>query len=147
MKWNTAQTYSPANFKRLVGVERSTFDVMLGELQQHASANRKHPRKGVKGKLSMEDKLLMLLMYYREYRTFFHVGSSYGISESQCWRIITGLEKVLLNSSKFHLPGKKKLVQSDVQWEVVLLDVSETPVERPKKNSESIIRAKRKNIP
>lgn len=87
----------------------------------------------------------MLLMYYREYRTFSHTASSYGISEAQCWRIIVELEKQLIKSKLFHLPGKKRL-QSEMVWEVVVVDVSEHPIERPKKSNENIIPVKRKNI-
>ena len=87
----------------------------------------------------------MLLMYYREYRTFSNTGNSYGISEPQCWRIITELEKQLLKSKCFHSPGKKKL-QSETVGKVVVVDVSEHPIERPKKNKEDSTPAKRKNM-
>ena len=88
----------------------------------------------------------MMLMYYREYRTFFHIGSEYDLSEAQCWRIVTQTEKLLIQSSLFHLPGKKKLLTDNTQWEIVLVDVAESPIERPKKNSDSIIQGRRKNI-
>ena len=76
-----------------------------------------------------------------------HIGTDYGICESQCWRIVTDLETILIQSNAFKLPGKKALTKSDINWSVVVVDVGESPVERPKKNSESIIRVKRKNIP
>ena len=88
----------------------------------------------------------MMLMYYREYRTFAHVGSSYNISEAQCWRIVTTLEQWLIKSKLFHVPGRRKLTQSDMEWDVVVVDVSEHPIERPKKNRGGIIQEKRKNI-
>jgi hypothetical protein len=31
------------------------------------------------------------------------------------------------------LPGKKALLKRDVEYEVILIDASESPVERPKK--------------
>jgi hypothetical protein len=31
------------------------------------------------------------------------------------------------------LPGRKALLKSDMEYEVVLIDVTETPIERPKK--------------
>ena len=89
----------------------------------------------------------MMLMYNREYRTFMHIGTDYGISESQCWRIVTDLENILIQSNAFLLPGKKALTKSNVKWSVVLVDVGESPVERPKKNSGTIIPVKRKSIP
>ena len=88
-----------------------------------------------------------MLMYYREYRTFFHISVTYGISEAQCWRIVRKLEDILIKSSLFHLPGKKKLTDTSINWEVVVIDVGESPIERPKKNSESITPAKRNGIP
>lgn len=84
----------------------------------------KGKKRGPKEKLNWNDKTLMLLMYYREYRTFSHIGADYGISEAQCWRIITTMERWLIQSNLFHLPGKKKLTQSDVEWEVVIVDAS-----------------------
>ena len=33
----------------------------------------------------------------------------------------------------FALPGRKALLKSDMEYEVVLVDASETPIERPKK--------------
>ena len=41
-------------------------------------------------------------------------------------------ESTLLKSNKFHLPGKKALWQEE-DLEVVLLDATETEIERPKK--------------
>ena len=87
-----------------------------------------------------------MLMYYREYRTFFHISVTYGISEAQCWRIVRKLEDILIKSELFHLPGKKQLTNTDMDWEVVVIDVGESPIERPKKNSGTITRAKRSGI-
>ena len=83
---------------------------MLDVINTYKLTNRKHPTKGRKPyKLSAADNLLILLMYYREYRTFLHISKSYGVSEMQCYRIVTALEKILLQSKLFHLPGKKAL--------------------------------------
>ena len=148
MKWEEIKEYKPPIFKRLTGVSKETFLVLSSE------ANRLAPpsihkiqgkKRGPKPKLIIEDKLLMMLMYYREYRTFLHISSDYGISETQCWRIITSLERLLIKSKLFHLPGKKVLQQAN-SFEIVLVDVAESPIERPKKNSENTILEKRKNI-
>jgi len=81
----------------------------------------------------LEDQVLMTLEYWREYRTYFHLGQSWGIDESNAYRIIRKIEDLLVSSRAFTLPGKKKLPKSDYQIEVVVVDVTETPVERPKK--------------
>jgi hypothetical protein len=41
--------------------------------------------------------------------------------------------KYLIKDGRFHLPCKKALVKNDVQYEAVLVDPTETPCERPKK--------------
>jgi len=45
------------------------------------------------------------------------------------------------------LPGKKALLKSDVEYEVVLIDVTETPVERPKRGSDSTIPGRKSGTP
>ena len=57
------------------------------------------------------------------------------------------VEDALVRSKKFRLPGKKALQASDTVFEVVLVDVSEQPVERPKKAKNGTIAVKRSVIP
>ena len=145
MEWSTVSKLSNGHFQRLVGVKRPTFNVMLEtvvQFRRHRASNRGRP-----SRLSIENQLLIMLMYYREYRTFFHISVAYGISEAQCWRIVRKMEDILIKSKLFHLPGKKQLVQNEMNWEVVIIDVGESPIQRPKKNSENITLAKRKGIP
>ena len=147
MKWDGIKDYKTSVFKRLTGVSKDTFMAMIREANRLAPKSThkiKGIKRGPKSKLGIEDKLLMLLMYYREYRTFLHISSDYGISEAQCWRIVTELERLLIKSELFHLPGKKVLQHAN-SFEIVLVDVAESPIERPKKNSENIIPAKRKS--
>jgi acyl-CoA synthetase (AMP-forming)/AMP-acid ligase II len=89
----------------------------------------------------------MTLMYWREYRTEFHIAQSYGISESAVCRTIQRVEDTLARSGEFRLPGKKALQSSDTVFEVVLVDASEQPIERPKKAKIGIIAVKRDDIP
>jgi len=77
------KSLSEEQLKRLTGVKRSTFDKMIKILEE---ADKKKKKKGGRrNKLSMENQLLMALEYIREYRTYFHVSQSYGISESSCY--------------------------------------------------------------
>ena len=138
---------SKSQFQRLTGVKPGTFEKMLFIIKTVKEQRRKHPNRGKASKLSIEDQLLMMLMYHREYRTFLHIAGDYGISEAQCWPIVTDLEEMLIQSQAFRLPGKKALTKATVKWSVVLVDVGESPVERPKKNNASITPAKRSDIP
>ena len=148
MRWRNIQHLQADAFKRLVGVSLETYEKMVAEVLQSAKiSTHKIPgkKRGPKPALSKRDEVLMLLMYYREYRTFFHIAANYRISEAQCWRIITQLEKFLIKSKLFHLPGKKKLAADNKVWEVVVVDVSEHSIERPKKSNDSTTLAKRRN--
>lgn len=87
--------------------------------------------------------ILMTLEYLREYRTYFHIFTSYGISESNCYYTIRFVEDTLIKSGEFNSLGRKALLKSDIEYEVILVDATESPVERPKKNKNTTIQAKR----
>jgi hypothetical protein len=89
----------------------------------------------------------MTLEYWREYRTFFHIARGWGIHESSVCRIIKRVEDILTKSRAFNLPGKKKLQMSDHEIEFIVVDVAETPIERPKKSKKLTTAARRSDIP
>jgi len=141
MRYETIEHLKESDFKRLTGVQRETFDQMLKVVEKSLRDF------GRPTKLSRADQLLMTLMYWREYRTEFHIAQSYGISEATVCRTIQKVENALVRSGKFRLPGKKTLQASDTAFEVVLVDVSEQPIERPKKAKNGITAAKRSVTP
>jgi hypothetical protein len=134
-KYKKIKKLKESEFRRLTGVKEETFLEMVSILQQ--AERVKMSRGGNPHRLSIEDRLLMSLEYLREYRTYFHLGKSYGLSESACYRSCRWVEDTLIKSGKFSLPGKKALLKSDVEFEVVLIDAAESPIERPKKKSSS----------
>ena len=141
MRYETIQYLKDTDFKRLTGVQREAFEIMLKVVEKGLRDF------GRPTKLNRADQLLLTLMYWREYRTEFHIAQSYGISEATVCRTIQKVENALVRSGKFRLPGKKTLQASDTVFEVVLVDVSEQPIERPKKVKNDITVAKRSVIP
>lgn len=141
MRYETIKNLNEADFKRLTGVQRETFETMLAVIQKSLRNFGRPP------KLSRADQLLMTLMYWREYRTEFHIAQSYEISESTVCRTIRKVEDTLVRSKEFRLPGRKALQPSDTTFEIVLVDVSEQPIERPKKAKGNITAVKRSVIP
>jgi hypothetical protein len=137
MRYETVKTLNDADFKRSTGVSRRVFEQMLQVVENGCRAFGRPP------KLSRADQLLMTLMYWREYRTEFHIGLTYGVSEATVCRTVQKIENLLMQLQQFHLPGKKALRPSDTAIEIVLVDVTEQPIERPQKNNASIIAAKR----
>jgi hypothetical protein len=141
MKYKTVQKLKDEDFKRSTGVQRGTFEKMLEVVEAGLRDFGRPP------KLSRADQLLLTLMYWREYRTEFHIGLTYGVSEATVCRTIKKVEEVLIHSKQFHLPGKKALQPSDTVIEIVLVDATEQPIERPKKDNAGITAAKRSVIP
>jgi transposase len=133
MKYDQVKGLSEEQFRRLTGVKKATLKRMLEILRE--ADEKKKAKGGRKSKLSVEDQLLMALEYIREYRTYFHIATNYGISESVAYKIIRWIEDTLIKHPDFALPGRKALLKSDMEYEVVLVDASETPIERPKKKS------------
>lgn len=130
-KYDKIKSLQSNGFKRLTGVSKLSFLTMLAVVK---AAEQKRMEKGGKpSHLNVEDKLLMTLEYLREYRTYFHLGQSYDLSESACYRNCKWVEDVLIRDKTFALPGKKVLLKNDSSIEVILVDATETPVERPKK--------------
>jgi hypothetical protein len=147
MLWSKLQSLKPADFKRRVGVLRATFHKMVREVRRNEKRNKKHPKRRRPPKISLEDQVLLTLMYWREYRTMFHIATDYGLSESTVCRTINKVEDILSKSKAFKLPGKKVLSKSKFSYEVFLVDTTESPIERPKKNSNGITQGKRKSTP
>lgn len=131
-------------FRRLAGIKRTTFDKMILILEQ--SNKDKKIKGGRSNKLSLENMLLMTLEYIREYRTYFHISQSYGISESTAYKTVRWIEDTLIKHPDFALPGRKALLKSDVEYDVILIDATETPIERPKKSKNISIRERKKSI-
>jgi hypothetical protein len=140
MRYENIKDWKDTDFKPLTGVRRETFEKML------AIINQELPNFGRPPKLKRADQLLMTLMYWREYRTQFHIAGSYGVSEATVCRTIKKIEDALMRSGEFRLPGKKALQPSDTLIEIVLIDASEQPIERPKKSKSDPTAAKRSAI-
>lgn len=146
MYWKDLQHLSSVHFKRKTGVTFATFNLLVEAVKQHKEKHQKRGKSGRTSTLSVEDKVLLTLMYLREYRTMFHIGIDYGIAESNVCRIIQQVEQAFIQHPSLHLPGKKALTKSENTFDIVLIDVAETPIERPKKNNAIITQAKRKDI-
>ena len=144
MKLENLEKTSNKQFRRITGVKRSTFDEMVVIVQE--AHVKKHSRGGRPNNLTVPNMILMALEYLREYRTYASIGVSYGIAESNAYTTIRWVEDVLIQSGKFRLEGKKALASED-EIEMILIDATESPIERPKKNSAGITQERKKDTP
>ena len=141
MKYQQLQKLSDADFRTTTGFKRATFQAMLDELKE-ADA-RKMRLGGRPAKNPVEDKLLMACQYWREYRTYLHIGGDFGVSKSRVCDTVKWVEDVLIKCGRFSLPGRRKLAQGGAVYEAVLIDATESPIQRPKKNKNGTTRAKK----
>lgn len=102
MGYQDLEPLSNGEFKRLCGVSRQTFSQMVAELRPHLD---RRGQRGGQTKLSVENQLLVALEYWREYRTQFHIGVSWGLHETTVGRIVRKVEDVLVKCGKSRLPS------------------------------------------
>lgn len=121
-------------FYRLTGVKRSVFEQMVDVVRASLSGF------GCPPKLSVEDMVLLSLSYWREYRTPFPVGCSFGVSEATVSRTVRAVESALLQDERFHLPGKKALCDRSLNLVAGVVDASEQRIERPQKTAALLLR-------
>jgi hypothetical protein len=113
---------------------------MLAVLAIREAAKKK---KGRPPDLTLEQQLLLALQFWREYRTHYHLAAEWQVAENTVRRTIQRVENTLVKSGTFALPGCRKVGGVEPPWQVVVVDVTESPVERPKKNSVPATRARR----
>lgn len=142
MRYKQAIELPKNDFKRLYGVSHETFKEM-----KKIVLEAKVGKRGSRPKLSIPDRVLLTLQYWREYRTFFHIAQDWGIHESTAWRTVKRIEDVLIKAQEFRLPSKRQLTESEEKIEMIVVDVTETEIERPKKNKKATIAAKRSATP
>ena len=128
-------------FKRRYGVSIQIFNDMVTVVKAERMLKK---TTGRKDKLSIEDQVLITLSYWREYRTFFHIGKDWGIHESTAFRIVRRVEDILIESRVFSLPGKKALIEKELSIDKIVIDVTEHEVERPEKKQKEYYSGKKK---
>ena len=135
MSYKQVKNLKSTEFKRLCGV---TPEIFLEMVKVIAAEKVLAKKSGRPSKLSFEDQLLMTLEYWREYRTYFHMGTNWGLNETSVLRIVRKVENILIKSGLFNLGGKKQLYGQDSELEILVVDVAEHEIERPKKNRRDI---------
>jgi hypothetical protein len=132
-------------FNRLYGVKPDTFAKMTAILQKEY--DKMHKAGGSPPKLKVKDKLTATLKYLREYRTMESIGADYGVSKSTICESIQWVENTLAKDKTFKLPGKKVLKKTSDTIEYMIVDVTESPIQRPKKGQKEYYSGKKNATP
>ena len=87
------QQLKPKAYKRIIGVTQKTLRKMIQVYNNYTKERR--IKQGIGGRrsvLSNEEKVLVMLEYYREYRTLRHIGLGYEVSETTISRAVKEVE-------------------------------------------------------
>jgi hypothetical protein len=128
-------------FKRLYGVKPGTFHKMLLILQKAFAVL--HKNGGKPPKLTPEDKLYLTLTYLREYRTMDSIAAEYGVCKGTVCLAIQWVEDTLVKDGTFALPGKKALKRKSASIQYIVVDVTESPINRPKEGQKDYYSGKK----
>ncbi len=138
MTYEDVKNLKDGDFKRLCGVTKETFAAMCEVVVETKQLHRR----GRKSNLSIENQVLLTVSFWREYRTLFHLGRDWDLHESNVSRLVRRVEDILIKSGKFALPGKRRLLEGDA-IKYTIVDVTESSIERPKKNNADFTAARK----
>ena len=135
MKYKKVMKFKDSIFKRLVGIPRELFELLVEVLR--VALKLKHKNGGRTPDLEVENLLLMTLTYYRDYPTFFSLGCQYEIDESNAYRWVNWVEQIIFkNIRKEEKIEEDKLIDISVLGmsnnQLYLVDVTECHIQRPK---------------
>ncbi len=74
-----------------------------------------------------------------------HLSFEYGVSKMAISKTVGWVEDILSKDSNFTLPSKR-ILQEENEIQVVLIDATESPIQRPKKNQEKYYSGKKSDI-
>jgi len=98
-------------YKELLGVDKPTFDKMYGILlDAHAQL---HKNGGKPPKLTVLDKIVITLGYWREYRTYCNIAFDYSVTKTAIGKSVIWVEDVLIKDGIFSLPSKREMQRKD----------------------------------
>ena len=124
-------------FRRRTGVYPETFAEMEAVLAEREAQKKKSGRPAA---LSVAEQLLLTLEFWREYRTFAHLGDDWGVHETTVHRTVERVEAALIASQQFQMPKQRVFREAQIVYSIVAVDASEVPCERPKKTASLVQR-------
>lgn len=117
----------PRIFRKLTGVKLKHFTKIVTKVSD--SLDKEFSNLGRKPKVNNhEDRVLLVLVYYRAYMTQEFLGYLVGLDESNVCRLLKRVELLLVK--KIHIKKDRSLTGEKV--EQLLIDVTEQPIQRPK---------------
>ncbi len=132
----------PSKYKEIFGIEKHVFDRLL-RLLEAADAFQRKSNAGRKCGLSILDKLVITLQYWREYRTYRHIAFDYGVGKSTIGEAVIWVENTIIESGLCNLRSARELRENTSKIKIAIVDVTEQEIERPKRGKKNGIPARK----
>lgn len=133
----------PKDFVRTTGINYITFKLVLERVSDYIAQDKEqHPisKRGRKSSHSLEQMLLLSLMYMRQYHSFLCLGQAFSISESYAYKRYCYIRGILMQV--LDMPAQGLLARASV--DKLAIDVSEQAIERPVKEQKQYYSGKKK---
>jgi hypothetical protein len=134
-----------SKYKEIFGVEKYVFD-RLYRLLCLFYAFQKKSNAGRNPQLSVLDKLVITLQYWREYRTYRHIAFDYGVGKSTIGEAILWVEDAIIASGLCNLKSARELRENPSNIKIAIVDVTEQEIERPKRGKKNGVPARKSAI-
>jgi len=125
-----------SEYKGIFGVTKPTFERMLAILE--SAYKEMHEQGGRPSRLSVLDKLVIMLGYYHDYRTMQNIAFDYDVSKSRISDAVKWVEETLIKDGAFSLPSKRVMMKPDTEITIAIIDATEQETERPKKTEKVV---------
>jgi hypothetical protein len=142
---------APKAFRQLTGITPAAFDRTLAQLAPRYEAadarrkdrpgRRRKPGGGRKHSLCLDDRFLMLLIYYRTYVTHAFLGFLFDLDDSAVGRNINPLQPLL--AGIFRIPERRVELTEDEIREL-FFDATERPTRRPVRGQKEFYSGKKR---
>ena len=106
MRWEQAINLKPHEFQRLTGISLDLFDKLSNAVRESCNGQGRPP------KLTIEDQVLLAILYWKAYPPLWRLGLDFGVSEATASRIVQSVEDEIIKSGILKMQGKK-LVWTD----------------------------------
>jgi hypothetical protein len=129
-------------FVRISGLKRALFEELYVRVWEKVEKRKQeHPmrKRGRKTEMSLENKLLLMLIYYREYHTCLSISKTFSISEAYASKLIHRMGRLV--AEVLPLGGKGTIHHADIK--AVLIDASEQTIERPQRKQRAYYSGKK----
>lgn len=132
----------PQTFSRLTGVSTELFGEMVEKIRPLWDVRRDNIDEGgrIYNLSEPEDHVLAMLIYYRCYITYVFMGFLFNSHETTVMRSVSRIERIAVKV--IHIEKNRQISREEVEY--LITDVTEQPVQRPKRRQKKYFSGKKR---